>query len=67
VLGLLSIALAVILVVDPGAGALAVTWAIGWYGVFFGITLLVLAQRLRRLQTDEHLWRRVQAGPPTAA
>jgi uncharacterized membrane protein HdeD (DUF308 family) len=46
--GLLSVGLAVVLVITPGSGALAITWAIGWYAIFHGVLLLSLAWELRR-------------------
>jgi uncharacterized membrane protein HdeD (DUF308 family) len=46
--GVLAIALAAVLVFRPGAGALAVTWAIGWFAVVMGVLLLVLAWEVRR-------------------
>jgi uncharacterized membrane protein HdeD (DUF308 family) len=49
VLGLLSIAFAVALVVAPVAGALAITWLIGWYAIFSGVILGNLAWQARKL------------------
>lgn len=46
--GVLSIAFGVILLVWPGAGALAVVWLIGWYAVLIGGLHIGLAFRLRR-------------------
>jgi uncharacterized membrane protein HdeD (DUF308 family) len=45
--GLLSIAFGVILMVQPGAGALAVVWIIGWYAVLVGCIYIALAFRLK--------------------
>lgn len=49
--GVLSIAFAVVLVVNPGAGALATTWLIGWYALFTGALLLGLANELRMVES----------------
>jgi uncharacterized membrane protein HdeD (DUF308 family) len=45
--GILSVLFAGILVVNPGAGALAVVWIIGAYAIAFGVLLLMLGFRLR--------------------
>ena len=45
--GILSILAAIVLVVNPRSGALAVIWVIGIYAIFFGVALLGLAWRLR--------------------
>lgn len=50
--GALSIAFAVFLVITPGAGALVITWLIGWFSVFVGVLLLMLAYRVRKLQQE---------------
>lgn len=45
--GVLSVLFGIVLIVAPGAGALAVVFLIGAYAVLFGITLLMLSWRLR--------------------
>jgi uncharacterized membrane protein HdeD (DUF308 family) len=48
--GLLSVAFGVLLLLRPGAGALAVMWLIGIYMIVFGITAIALSLRLRSLK-----------------
>jgi uncharacterized membrane protein HdeD (DUF308 family) len=50
--GALSVLFGVLLVITPGAGALVITWLIGWWAVVFGVLLLVLAWRVRKLTTS---------------
>lgn len=45
--GVASVVFGILLLLFPGAGALAVVWLIGVYALVFGILLLVLAFRLR--------------------
>lgn len=45
--GVLSVLFGIILLVSPGAGALAVVWLIGAYAIIFGLALLGMAWRLR--------------------
>jgi uncharacterized membrane protein HdeD (DUF308 family) len=47
--GLLSVVLGVLLVAAPGEGALAITWAIGWFATLSGIMLVTAAARVRRV------------------
>jgi len=46
--GLLSIAFGVIMMVQPGTGALAFAWMIAWYAIFFGCVYIGLAFRLKQ-------------------
>jgi uncharacterized membrane protein HdeD (DUF308 family) len=48
--GLASVLFGVLLILMPGAGALALVWLIGVYALVFGILLLGLAYRLRELE-----------------
>jgi uncharacterized membrane protein HdeD (DUF308 family) len=56
--GLLSVAAAIAIVIAPVAGALAITWLIGWWAILVGSLLLGIAWDLRR--TGESLDRRVR-------
>jgi uncharacterized membrane protein HdeD (DUF308 family) len=47
--GLLSVIFGVFMIASPGAGAIAVVWLIGSYSVLFGIMLIALAFRLRKV------------------
>ena len=47
--GALSVVFGVLVVFNPGSGALAIVWLIGIYALLFGVTMLVFAIRLRRL------------------
>lgn len=50
--GLLSVLFGILLFVFPGAGAVSVVWLIGIYAITIGISLMVLAFRLRGLGRD---------------
>jgi uncharacterized membrane protein HdeD (DUF308 family) len=47
--GVLSIALAIVVAIFPGVGALALIWWMGAYALVYGIVMLTLSLRLRRL------------------
>ena len=49
--GALSVLFGVILLIAPGAGALALVWAIGAFAVVFGILLVMAALKLKKHQT----------------
>jgi uncharacterized membrane protein HdeD (DUF308 family) len=59
--GLLSVVFAVALVAAPVAGALAITWLIGWWAVVLGALTLAASVRVHSLQTTGDR-RRVQPG-----
>ncbi|HEV7526821.1 MAG TPA: DUF308 domain-containing protein [Acidimicrobiia bacterium] len=50
--GVLSIVFGALLVISPGAGALVITWLIGWYAVVFGVVGLAVAARARSLERE---------------
>ncbi|MBB5211433.1 HdeD family acid-resistance protein [Microbulbifer hydrolyticus] len=52
--GLMSVLFGLVLLLKPGAGALALLWLIGGYAIVFGITLVWLALRLRKLARNAH-------------
>lgn len=45
--GLASVVFSVLLMAQPGAGALALLWLIATYAVIFGVLLVVLAFKVR--------------------
>lgn len=49
--GLASVVFGVLLMAQPGAGALALVWLIAAYAVVFGIVLVLLAFKLRGLRS----------------
>ncbi|TLP76705.1 HdeD family acid-resistance protein [Pseudomonas nitroreducens] len=49
--GAVSVLFGVLMIGNPGAGAIAVAWVIGAYSVFFGALLIMLALRLRKTST----------------
>jgi uncharacterized membrane protein HdeD (DUF308 family) len=49
-MGALAIIFAIALVITPGAGALVVTWLIGWFALLSGSLRLALAWKLRQLE-----------------
>ncbi len=48
--GLASVVLGILFIVQPGTGALALVWLIGTYALFFGVLLVMLAFKMRRLR-----------------
>lgn len=45
--GVLSVVFGIAMVLQPGAGAIALAWIIGWFAVVFGVLLIAMAFRLR--------------------
>jgi uncharacterized membrane protein HdeD (DUF308 family) len=45
--GFASVIFGVLVLIFPGAGALGIAWAIGWYAILFGALLVALGFRLR--------------------
>ena len=62
--GALLVLLAVLLVIDPGAGALGITWAIGWFAFLFGIVQLWLASVVRHETHELTSPTRIQTSQP---
>ncbi|WP_197023833.1 HdeD family acid-resistance protein [Microbulbifer sp. HZ11] len=52
--GFLSVIFGLVLLLKPGAGALALLWLIGSYAIVFGIILVWLAFRLKKLARNTH-------------
>jgi uncharacterized membrane protein HdeD (DUF308 family) len=52
--GVVSIIFGVLLAISPLVGALVLTWWVGAYALAFGMTLLVLAFKLRAKNIDHH-------------
>ena len=47
--GVLAIVFGVLLILSPGAGLLALVWLVGIWAIFFGVSSLLLALKLRNL------------------
>jgi uncharacterized membrane protein HdeD (DUF308 family) len=50
--GIASVAFGVLVALQPGAGALALTWLIGGYAIIFGVVLIALGFRLRAVNQE---------------
>ena len=48
--GVGSVVFGLLVLVFPGAGAIGIAWAIGWYAILFGILLVMLGFRLRSMR-----------------
>jgi uncharacterized membrane protein HdeD (DUF308 family) len=51
--GVLSILIAIYAAAFPGLGLLGLIWTVGAYAIIFGIVLIALAVRLRRVSADQ--------------
>ena len=47
--GVVAILFGLLLVARPGAGLLALAFLLGWFAIFYGVVLIALGLRLRRL------------------
>jgi uncharacterized membrane protein HdeD (DUF308 family) len=65
--GALLVLLGVLLVVNPGAGAIGITWAIGWCAFLFGIVQLWLASVVRNETHEVTKTTRIQTSQPGQA
>jgi uncharacterized membrane protein HdeD (DUF308 family) len=52
--GVLSVVFGILLLAQPGAGALAVAWLVGIYAVLFGVSMILVAWRVYELEQSEH-------------
>lgn len=52
--GILSVVFGVLLLINPFAGMLAITWIVGVYALMFGILMLILGFKLRSLEQSTH-------------
>jgi uncharacterized membrane protein HdeD (DUF308 family) len=52
--GALSVLFGVLMIASPGAGAVAVAWLIGSYSIAFGVLLIALGFRLKKLLDHRH-------------
>lgn len=66
-LGVLSVLLGMLLVFSPVDGALAITWAIGWWACLYGILSLSLAWAIRHELGGRSIHTRVHRSRPTHA
>ena len=65
--GALLILLGVLLVINPGAGAIGITWAIGWLAFLFGSLELWLAAIVRHEMHESRTQAGIRASRPEHA
>jgi len=51
--GILSILFGIVLLFNPGVGAITLVWILGTYAIFFGILLLSLGLKLKRFSRSD--------------
>jgi len=65
--GVLSVALGILLILQPLAGSLAVIWMVGAYSLMFGVVLISLGLRLRNWNASDRPSRMSPSTPQTRA
>ena len=50
--GILSVVFGLYVIIFPGAGIFTVLWLIGFFGILYGLTLIILGWRLRRIYLE---------------
>jgi uncharacterized membrane protein HdeD (DUF308 family) len=61
--GVLSVLIAVALLINPAAGAIALVWVIGWFAILSGVLLIALSFRLRKEQSSVGMSRTAPSAP----
>jgi len=61
--GVLSVLVAVALLINPAAGAIALVWVIGWFAILSGVLLIALSFRLRKEQSSVGISRTAPSAP----
>jgi uncharacterized membrane protein HdeD (DUF308 family) len=63
--GIASVIFGALVLIFPGAGAIGIAWAIGWFAILYGVLMLMPGFRLRGLAGGESP--RIGSTEPTAA
>lgn len=53
--GLVSVLFGIAVLMQPGAGAMALVWMIGFFAILFGVLLIAMAFRLRSVRRIAHI------------